>query len=151
LVAGRVGDREVGLRVAEAAVRDTRIRALPEFVADERVAELFAAADAAVLARSEVWTSGSLILALSLGVPAVAARMSPYSELIGPEAAGWLFEPDDVGSLRAALERAAADQSGARNGRSAAACDRAAQLPSWPQMAQATADLMLAAAGREAR
>ncbi len=142
VVAGLVEHREVGCRLAEAAAADPRIRAVPEFVADERVVELFEAADAAVLARGEAWTSGSLILALSLGVPVVAARVAPYCELVGPDA-GWLFDPGDPASLRAALERAASE--GLRRSEPcAAALGQAARLPTWVEMAERTAALMLA-------
>jgi beta-1,4-mannosyltransferase len=146
VVAGHVEDEALGRRIAAAAASDPRIRMLPGFVAPERVVELFDAADAAVFARSEVWTSGSLILALSLGLPVVAAAVPPYDELIGPEAAGWLFAPGDTTSLRAALERAASDSARTRD-RRAAALERAAHLPSWRDMAERTAALMLAAAG----
>ena len=146
LVAGLVEDREVGCRLAEAAAADPRIRAVPGFVAEERVVELFEVADAAVLARGEAWTSGSLILALSLGVPAVAARVAPYSELVGPDA-GWLFDPGDPASLRAALERAASE--GLRRSEPrAAALAQAAQLPTWAEMAERTAALMLTSGER---
>jgi beta-1,4-mannosyltransferase len=146
VVAGQVEDQAVGRDVAAFAAADPRIRPLPGFVADERVAELFGAADAAVLARGEVWTSGSLILALSLGRPVVAAAVSPYDELIGDDA-GWLFGPGDAESLRAVLEQAAADRRDARV-RGEAALARAASLPTWHGMAERTAGLMLAAAGR---
>jgi glycosyltransferase involved in cell wall biosynthesis len=146
VVAGLVEDRDVGHRLAEAAARDPRVRVRPGHVADERVAELFGAADAAVLARGEPWTSGSLILALSLGVPVVAART--YAELVGPEA-GWLFDPGDAPSLGAALERAMAEGPRRRSERRAAALAQASRLPTWAQVAERTAALMLEAAGRE--
>jgi len=140
VVAGEVAHEPSGRSVVEAAHVDPRIRPLLVPVAHERVAELFDAADAAVLARSEVWTSGSLILALSLGVPAIAARRPPHEELLGGEA-GWLFEPDDPASLRSALEKAATDTSLARAKR-AAALRRARSLPTWHEIAKRTAMLL---------
>lgn len=140
IVAGLVEHDEVGFNVAQAAASDSRVIPLLEFVADDRVAELFGAADAAVLARSEVWTSGSLILALTLGLPAVAAKLPPHEELLGRERAGWLFEPGDVRSLRGALERAMADP--ARPRKRAAALEQAAGLPPWSDVAQGITTLM---------
>ena len=58
---------------------DVRIRALLHSIPHEHVSELFNAADVFVLARSEAWTSGSLVLALSQGLPVIAAR-SPRHE-----------------------------------------------------------------------
>jgi len=86
----------------EAAERDCRIRFLPRFVRDERVANFFAAADVAVVPRRDGGTSGSLILALSFGVPVVAADRATYRELMADGEAGWLFEPGDPGRSRAA-------------------------------------------------
>jgi glycosyltransferase involved in cell wall biosynthesis len=88
-----------------------------------------------------VWTSGSLLLALSLGVPVVAAAISPYEELLGRGEAGWLWQPGDVESLRDALRAAAADPVVAR-AKGAAALRRAGALPSWAQIAAQTAALM---------
>ena len=55
---------------------------LLEFVPEERVAELFHACDAAVLPTGEAGTSGSLILALSMGLPVVAADVPTTRELV---------------------------------------------------------------------
>ena len=141
--AGRLEDRRVVDAVAAAARDDPRVRPSAGIVPPEGVAELFGAADAAVLARSAPWTSGSLILALTLGVPVVAAGMAPYRELLDGEAAGWLFAPGDAASLRAALARAAADRRAAR-AKGEAAVARAAALPGWPEIAERTATLLRA-------
>jgi beta-1,4-mannosyltransferase len=74
VVAGTVVNDEQAAAVRQAAEADARIRPLLEPVPDEGVTELFGAADAAVLTRRDGGTSGALILALSFGVPVVAAR-----------------------------------------------------------------------------
>ena len=145
IVAGLPLDSEVARSVAAAAARDPRIRPLLEFIPDERVTDLFAAADAAVLPRGDGGTSGALILALSLGLPVVAAAMPDYVELTGGEASGWLFEPGDSGSLAAALSQAAADpdelRARGREGR------RRAEAMRWPEIAARTAALVERARG----
>lgn len=141
LFAGRLEDARAVDAVAAAAREDPRIRPPAGVVPLEEVAELFGAADAVVLARSVPWTSGSVILALTLGVPVVAAEMAPYRELLGGEAAGWLFAPGDAASLRTTLARAAADRQAAR-AKGAAARTRAAALPGWPEIAARTATLL---------
>ncbi len=142
VVAGSVEDVGARQQVVSAAAADARIRPLLEFVPDEHVRELFDASDAAVFGRSEAWTSGSLILALSLGVPAVVAALPPYEELIVGGEAGWLFRPGVVESLGAALQAAAGDPALARAKR-AAARRSAERLPSWSEIAQRTAALMV--------
>jgi len=103
----------VGSAVTAAASNDPRIVTLLGFVPDERVAELFAACDAAVLSRGDGGTSGSLVLALSMGLPVVAANVPTVRELTRDGAAGWLFRPHDPSSLASAFECAAADRSAA--------------------------------------
>ncbi len=143
VVAGLVEDEAAGQSVLAAAAADPRIKPLLGFVPEDRVAELFEAADAAVLARGEVWTSGSLILALSLGVPAVAAQIPTHEELIGGGVAGWFFRPGDVASLRTALEAAAADPALVR-AKGAAALKQAERLR-WPEIAGRTAAILVEA------
>jgi glycosyltransferase involved in cell wall biosynthesis len=142
VVAGHLADGRSRTAIVQASREDPRIAPLVEPVPHERVAELFGAADAAVLGRGEVWTSGSLVLALSLGVPVVAARVAPHEELMGGGEAGWLFTPGDAASLRDALAAAASDREAARaKGRAARA--HAERIPTWPEIAARTAALML--------
>jgi beta-1,4-mannosyltransferase len=113
VVAGNVKDAGVGARLGAASDADARVVDVPGFVPEARVAELFHACNAVVLPRGEPGTSGSLVLAFSLGLPVVAADVETVRELAGGEA-GWLFRPHDASSLRAALESAAADPAEAR-------------------------------------
>jgi beta-1,4-mannosyltransferase len=135
IVAGLAVDPAAAAAVRAAAADDRRSVPLLEFVPDDRVAELHAAADAAVVARADGGTSGALALALTLGVPVVAA--SAYADQVG--AAGWLFRPGDAGALRAALESAAADPSGTQ--RRAAAL--AGPAHGWDEFGARTAQLFM--------
>ena len=141
VIAGNVDDERCRPAVVEAAAADPRIKLLLEIVPHERVRELFDAADAFVNARGRAWTPGSLILALSLGVPAVAGALQSNLELLGQGRAGWLFRPCDVGSLREAFDEAAADHGLAR-AKGRAALEQAMGLPSWSEIGRQTADLM---------
>lgn len=141
LVAGSVCAEAHGSAVRAAAARDPRLVPLLGFVPEARVSELFGAADAAVIARSDGGTSGSLILALSMGLPVVAARRPVYDELLAGSAAGWLFEPGDTASLRAVLEEAAATPEDERRSKAQAARRQADGLR-WPEIAERTAQLL---------
>jgi beta-1,4-mannosyltransferase len=143
VIAGRPEDSASAWSTVRAFRADARIRPILGSVPTARVAELFAAADAAVMPRSETWTSGSLILALSLGVPVVAAKLPAYEELLAGERAGWLFAPGDADSLRETLGRAASSSVAAR-AKGAAALRQAESLPSWDEIARRTATLLLA-------
>jgi beta-1,4-mannosyltransferase len=143
--AGLVTAPELGEVVRAAARRDARIRAVLEFVPDNRVAELYEAADLAICPRSDGGTSGALVLALSMGVPPVAAGQRAYAELVDGGRAGWLFAPGDPASLRETLEAAMADPEG-RRARAAAGRARAEAL-SWPRVGEETVRLILGADG----
>jgi glycosyltransferase involved in cell wall biosynthesis len=140
VIAGPVGDDGVAEDVQRAARRDPRIRPLLHYVADDAVAELFGACDVAIVARGDGGTSGAVILALSLGMPVVAAHRDAYEELLDGGRAGWLFEPGNEGALRDALA-AAADDPALRASKSQAARDRADAL-GWPQIGARTAALI---------
>ena len=84
-----------------------------------------------------------MILALSLGVPVVAARLQAYEELLGGERAGWLFAPGDAESLRDTLARAARSPAVAR-AKGAAALRQAESIASWDEIARMTAALLMA-------
>jgi glycosyltransferase involved in cell wall biosynthesis len=145
IIAGLPLDEEVARAIAEAATRDARIVPLLEFIPDDRVAEIYAAADAAVLPRGDGGTSGALILALSMGLPVIAARTPDYEALTGGDDAGWLFERADADSLARSLERAAADP-GLAAVKGSVALDRA-RLVTWQSVAERTAELLRDATG----
>lgn len=107
IIAGVPWDAAMRKVVSVAAEQDPRIQLMLEPVPVERVEELFKASDVAVFPRGDGWTSGSLILAMSMGIPVVAARRATYAELMDGETAGWLFEPGDVSSLKNCLAEAA--------------------------------------------
>ena len=128
-------------RLQGAAERDPRIRCRIGTVPVAEVAELHDACDAAVFGRSDGWTSGSMILALSQGLPVIAARRPAYVELLGDSAAGWLYEPGDVNSLSDTLTLAAAEPDRARE-KGHQAGRRGAAL-GWQGIAAGTAAVMM--------
>lgn len=83
VIAGKPVNAEVGRLVRDAAAKDPRIVLLDRFVTDEEVTELHAAADFGVFAYDEVFTSGTLITALSLGLPALAPDAGSATEISG--------------------------------------------------------------------
>jgi beta-1,4-mannosyltransferase len=141
VVTGGIQDDAQAEAVRAAATRDARIIEHLGFVPDERVAELFGACDAVLVSRSDGGTSGSLILALTLGLPVTAARRPAYEDLLGGEEAGWLFEPGDAGSLARTLERAAFADRDTLEAKRAAARRRVDELD-WDQIGTRTAALI---------
>jgi glycosyltransferase involved in cell wall biosynthesis len=140
VVAGLPIDGPSAALVSERARADRRIKPLLGFIPDDAVAELFGAADAAIVSRGDGGTSGALILALSLGTPAVVADTAGYLDLIDAGKAGWSFAAGDPQSLGQALDAAAADAYEFAAKRDAAL--EAASRLSWPEAARRTATLI---------
>ena len=134
VIAGTARDEALAATVEAAAARDARIKPLIGYVSEGRVAELYAASDVAVVPRGDGGTSGSLVLALSLGVPAIAADRPAYSELLRRGKAGWLFRPEDAASLAAAIEQAAGDPRALDE--KAGEAVAAARSLSWPEIGE---------------
>lgn len=139
IVAGAPMDEAARRAVLAAAELDRRIKPRLGFVPKERVAELFHASDAAIIGRGDGGTSGSLILAMSLGLPTVASDTPAYRELLGADAAGWLYGRGDRVSLAAALTLAVRDPAATAKG--AAALSRATELD-WTLIARRTAEVL---------
>jgi glycosyltransferase involved in cell wall biosynthesis len=110
IIAGLAHDAKIAQRVRKAAAMDPRIKARLELIPASDVPDLFAAADVAVLPRSDGGTSGSLVLALDMGVPVIAAKRPANEAIMLAESAGWLFLPGDVVSLQHSLAAAATDR-----------------------------------------
>jgi glycosyltransferase involved in cell wall biosynthesis len=140
VVAGLPLSETAAATLRAAAAADPRIKLRLEFVPDDQVEELFRASDVAVVSRGDGGTSGVLVLALSLGVPVVAAAQPAYEALTGHGEAGWHFEPGDPASLAAVLSGAAADREG-RRARAARAAERGAAT-TWAETAAVTARVL---------
>jgi beta-1,4-mannosyltransferase len=144
VIAGLVMDDHSAEVIERVAASDPRVHTELRFIPDDEVAELFGACDAVVISRGDGGTSGALVLALSLGIPAVAADAQTYRELTDGEEAGWLFTPGDADALRGTLERAATDPN--HSGKAAAANRRAESLR-WPEVGSKIAKLLDATHG----
>jgi beta-1,4-mannosyltransferase len=94
IVAGRPESECLETRVRNAAAGDERVTLIMGHIPDREVSELHAAADVAVFAYHEVFSSGALMLALSLGVPVVVPRGGTADELGGPPAIELYAGPD---------------------------------------------------------
>lgn len=76
---------------------------IPEFIEDDRIHLFFSAASIAVLPYKQVLNSGSLILAMSYGLPVIAPRLESIAEYL-ETADCLLFEPNDDQGLFKAMK-----------------------------------------------
>ncbi|MEJ2210639.1 MAG: glycosyltransferase family 4 protein [Anaerolineae bacterium] len=136
LIAGRNRAPALVARLEAMAAEDARLRVRVGFVPDEEMGRYLQAADAAVFCFREVLTSGSVILAMTYGLPVVAPARGCLPELVTP-AAGLLYDPDDA----AALGRALGDVKTMDTARMGAEARRIAAGLRWDDVARRTAEI----------
>jgi glycosyltransferase involved in cell wall biosynthesis len=134
IVAGKCDDSDQRERI-ERRLSAAGSRFVEGYVPHDDVAAFFAAADWVVLPFRTVTTSGSALLALSLGRAIVAPRIGSLSEM--PDSVGLLY---DAGGLADALRIAATASQAELRTRAIAAREYADTL-SWPNIARATLDV----------
>jgi beta-1,4-mannosyltransferase len=103
-IAGKLID-PIELSGVPAAVRG-RIEVHDRYLSDADLLELFDDADFVVSPYRASLTSGTVLLAMSLGRPVIVPRLPTLCELVIDGDNGLLFAPDDPAALGAALERA---------------------------------------------
>lgn len=121
------------------AATDSRISLRLEYVSDEELAIYLAAADVAVFPYRDILGSGSVMLALSCGLPVVAPKIGCPAELVTSDC-GELYQPGP-GAIAEALRRSMnRDLPQMKE----AARVRARQFP-WKNMVRATVGVYQAA------
>ncbi len=85
-----------------------RVTIVDRVIEESEIPGFYAAADFAVAPYRAVTTPGSVILALSLGVPVIAPALPSISELLDDASVGLLYDPNDRTGLLEALRRACA-------------------------------------------
>jgi len=103
LIAGRNRDGRLVERLTQAAAHDPRVRVQVGEIPEEEMATYLTAADVMVAPFENILTSGSVIAALSLGLPVIAPALGCLPELVTPEA-GILYNPTDPAALGQALQ-----------------------------------------------
>lgn len=86
-----------------AAEQDPRIVYHPEYIADDRLGCYLRASDCAVLPYKEITTSGSLVLAMSFGLPVLAPNAWCFADLVD-DSGGVLYPLDSDHGLLSGLQ-----------------------------------------------
>ena len=136
LIAGRNRAPALVERLESMASADTRLRVRAGFVPDDEMGRYLRAADVAVFCFRQVLTSGSVILAMTYGLPVIAPARGCLPELVTP-AAGLLYDPDD----EAALGRALGHIKALNTARMGAEARRIAAGLRWDDVARRTAEI----------
>ncbi|KKM99980.1 hypothetical protein LCGC14_1142430 [marine sediment metagenome] len=123
---------QAGLTRAERA----RIRVTDRFIDDMELQLFFRAADIAVYPYQKVLTSGSLLLALGFGVPAIIPDAGMTREVLGGRDAGQLYGPGtDVPDLEQAVRAMLAHKDAGRLAEMSRNAHELAQALDWPDIA----------------
>ena len=133
VVAGRAVDAGYAERVRQAAASDERVRLELGFVPDDELQVYLRAADVVAAPFLEIFTSGSVLLAMSFGRAVIAPRRGCVVDTLD-EAGGLLYDADEAGGLESALRAALTADLDAMGRHNAASLERFA----WPRIAAAT-------------
>ena len=102
LIVGRPLNDAIKQRIGALAAEDARILITFEYVSSDALPIYYAAADMVVLPFRTVTTSGSAILAMSLGKPVLTATLGCLPELVS-DGTGVLYDPNDPEALAQAM------------------------------------------------
>ncbi|MGD8792451.1 MAG: glycosyltransferase family 4 protein [Anaerolineae bacterium] len=104
LIAGRNRAPALVDHLQDLAAGDARLQLHAGFIPDDEMQHYLRAADVAIFCFREVLTSGSVILAMTYGLPVIAPERGCLPELVTPDA-GLLYDPDDPAALGSTLCR----------------------------------------------
>jgi len=136
LIAGRSETDVFAAEVERAAGSDPRITTRIDFLPDDELQVYLNAADVIAFPFRAIFTSASVLLAMSFGRAVIAPRRGCIAETVDEEGA-ILYDPTDENGLRSALRRAMSadlDAMGAHNRARCAEFD-------WGLIADATVDV----------
>ncbi|MFW5966079.1 MAG: glycosyltransferase family 4 protein [Persicimonas sp.] len=138
IIAGASRTRRLARELQSAAEGRPRVHLDDRFIDDEEVISLFEASDAVALPYEAILTSGSAVLAMSMGRAVIAPRLGGLVDLLEHQSE-LLYDPDDSAGLVGALERARAARGElAEIGR---ANKKEARRWDWPTIGRRTVEL----------
>ena len=105
LIAGKPGTQEIERQIRAQCAADSRIHMRLEFIPDDAIQIYMNSADVVVVPSSQIFTSGSAILAMSFGKALIAAN-TPHLRYLIADGGGILYESGDDDGLHAALDAA---------------------------------------------
>ena len=136
VVAGHAVDDAYAARLVSLAAADPRVHLTLGFVPDEELQVYLRAADVVATPFLEIFTSGSVLLAMSFERAVIAPRRGCVAETLD-DAGGILYDADDPNGLEGALRAAMTADLDAMGRRNHASLERFA----WPHIAAATLDV----------
>jgi beta-1,4-mannosyltransferase len=105
LIAGSIRRDQIAAELREIAACDPRVEIRPGYLPEEELAGLLEAADCVVLPYRDVFSSGSVLLALTFSRPVIAPKIGLIPDYVD-ESCGILYDPQNPFGLQNALKSA---------------------------------------------
>lgn len=120
ILAGWVSDSSLEKEIERIASDDDRIRTMLQFIPEDQVPDLMAAADVVAVPHTSGLTRGSAVLAMSYGKAVIGSNCPHLRYLLGSDQSDLLFNPEDIEDMARVISLALADSQrlatvGARN------------------------------------
>ncbi len=109
ILAGRVATESCQEHLQAQIAQHPHIHLIPRFVPDAHIQRYCNAADICVLPYRDATTSGAALLAFSFARPIIAPALGPFPELVGNNARGILFDPQQQDLTQALVQAREAD------------------------------------------
>lgn len=107
LMVGKASDNKFAETIMTSIADSTNIVFIPEFVSDNEIQIYMNACDVVVFPFKDIFTSGSVIMAMSFGKPCIVPALGCIPELLN-DSGGFLYNPGDREGLRQAMNQAKA-------------------------------------------
>ena len=133
IIAGKSNAQELEDEISSAAEEDSRIVPLFGFVPDELVASFFSVADAVILPFERTLTSGSTVLAMTMGKATILPCEEKVYDLADEESSIFFESPEDLKSLLAELDKKTLIKLGV-------AAKQKSDFLGWPKISRLVAD-----------
>lgn len=137
VIVGYCSDKDYEKQLRLLYGNNPRIILITEFIKDDEVQIYFNAADIVLLPHSNVFTSGSLLLAMGFSKPVIAPSIGAITEIVD-ESFAVTYEPTEKGGMAKAMYKA---KSLDRGRASQAAYNRAMDF-SWDEIAAKTYEIL---------
>lgn len=103
IIAGKAPDLSVASDIKKSCAESQKIIPVISFIPDEEIQLYMNAADTVVLPYTNIFTSGSLLLAMSFGKAIIAPSTGSIPDILDHNG-GFLYDPNDPSGLKKALE-----------------------------------------------
>lgn len=105
IIAGKPLNQQLKYEIEKKASNNSRIILKLEFVPDEKLQIYLNAADIVVFPYHDILTSGSIVLAMSFGLPIISPKLGCVAEIVEENKGGILYDPTNSAGLLESMRK----------------------------------------------